>query len=323
MTRLIVVLALLCPLAAQAKPAGKKKQILFFTKAAGNEHAVIKVIDGQPSLAQKILTDLGDKNGFEITHSKDGRIFTPEGIAKFDGFVFYTTGDLTTEGVDKNPPMPAGGKDVLLEAIRKGKAFVGIHVASDTFLTPGERFADNGDATDPFLKMVGGEFIQHGQQQKARVFVADPKFPGNAAKDFELFEEFYSLKNLAPDMHVVLWLGTWSLLNTGRDSVYRRAPYPIAWARNYGKGRVFYTALGHRDDVWQNPMFQNMVVGGLRWATGEVNASIKPNLPQVTPYYAEIPPQDARGPAPAATASAQPPPPPAPGAAAAPKPRAP
>jgi uncharacterized protein len=315
--RMIAVLVLLAPLAAQAKPA-KKKQILFFTKAAGNEHAVIKVVEGQPSLAQKILTELGDKNGFEVTHSKDGRIFTPEGIAKYDGFVFYTTGDLTTEGVDKNPPMPAGGKDVLLEAIRKGKAFVGIHVASDTFLTPGERFADNGDATDPFLKMVGGEFIQHGQQQKARVFVADPKFPGHDVKDFELFEEFYSFKNLAKDMHVVLWLGTWSLLNTGRDSVYRRAPYPLAWAKPYGKGRVFYTALGHRDDVWQNPMFQNMVVGGLRWATGEVNANVKANIAQVTPYYAEIPPQDPRTPPPPAAKPATP----APGAATAPKPGA-
>src|SRR5256885_15490331 len=102
--------ALLPPPAA---PAGTR-QVLFFTKAAGNEHAVIKVKDGQPSLAHKVLEELGARNGFEITHSKDGGIFTPEGIARFDGFIFYTTGDLTTPGVDKNPPMTAAGKELLL-----------------------------------------------------------------------------------------------------------------------------------------------------------------------------------------------------------------
>jgi type 1 glutamine amidotransferase len=285
----------LAPGLAQARP----KQILFFTKAAGNEHAVIKVSNGQPSVAEAILKDLGSKNGFEVTHSKDGRLFTPEGIARFDGFVFYTTGDLTTPGVDKNPPMPAGGKELLLDSISKGKAFIGIHVASDTFLTPGERYADNGDNTDPYLKMVGGEFIWHGQQQKGRVFCSDPKFPGFAgAKDgFTMMEEYYSFKNLAKDLHVLLWLGTWSMMNTGKDSVYRRAPYPLAWARTHGKGRVFYTALGHRDDVWSNPLFQDMLVGGIKWAVGDARAAIKPNLASVTPYYNEIPPNDAPRPA--------------------------
>ena len=123
MKRLVIVVGaalLAASPTAHARPGKAKKQILFFTKASGNEHAVIKVENGQPSLAQKILTELGEKNGFEVTHSKDGRLFTPEGIAKYDGFVFYTTGDLTTEGVDKNPPMPAGGKDLLLDAIKKG-----------------------------------------------------------------------------------------------------------------------------------------------------------------------------------------------------------
>ena len=303
------------PAAAPKAPKmvkGKKKQLLFFTKAAGNEHAVIKVVDGQPSLAEKILKELGEKNGFEVTHTKDGGVFTPEGIAKYDGFVFYTTGDLTTPGVDKNPPMPAGGKELLLDAIHGGKAFIGIHVASDTFLSSPDHFADLGDKADPYIKMVGGEFIWHGQQQKARVFCSDPKFPGFAdVKDgFELLEEWYSFKHLSKDDHVILWLGTWSLMNTGKDSVYRRAPYPVAWARMHGKGRVFYTALGHRDDVWTNPMFQTMLTGGIEWATGEAKADVKPNIATVTPYYNEMPPNDAKTP-PAPTAAAKPAPAPA------------
>jgi type 1 glutamine amidotransferase len=278
--------------------ANAKKQILFFTKAAGNEHVVIKTVDGQIGIAPKILIELGEKNGFEVTHTKDGGVFTPEGLAKYDGFVFYTTGDLTTLGVDKNPPMPAGGKEALLDAIKGGKAFIGIHVASATFHDPEHRFADAGDHADPYIKMVGGEMIMHGQQQKGRAYCADAKFPGFAdcKESFELAEEWYSLKNLSKDMHVILWMGTWSLLNTGKDSVYRRPPYPLAWARNYGKGRVFYTALGHRDDVWTNPMFQSQLVGGIKWALGEAKADLKPNLTAVTPYYDQLPPDDQKTP---------------------------
>ena len=301
-----VLLAVAGVAQAKAKPKFRQKQILFFTKASGNEHAVIKTADGQASLAQKILTELGEKNGFEVTHTKDGGVFTPEGLDKFDGFVFYTTGDLTTPGTDKNPPMSAAGKDLLLESIRKGKGFVGIHVAAATFNDVEHRFEDAGDRADPYIKMLGGEMIFHGQQQKAHVFCADPKFPGftDAGSGFELFEEWYSLKNLAKDMHVILWMGTWSLMNTGKDSVYRRPPYPLAWARMHGKKRVFYTAMGHRDDVWANPMFQSTLVGGIKWATGEAHADLKPNLTAVTPWYAELPPNDVKEPAPKPAAKA-------------------
>jgi type 1 glutamine amidotransferase len=301
--------ALLAGPEAWAKP----RQLLFFTKSAGFEHDMIKMKNGLPSAAQTILEALGARNGFEVTHSKDGRIFNPEAIARFDGFVFYTTGDLTTEGVDKNPPMSAAGKQLLLDAVKQGKGFIGIHSAPDTFLSPGDRFTANGDDADPYIKMLGGEFIFHGQQQKGRIFCADPKFPGfGAARDgFSMMEEWYSFKNLAKDDHVLLWLATWSMMNTGRDSVYRRAPYPVAWVHPHGNGRVFYTALGHRADVWTNPMFQDMLVGGIKWATGEVKVSIKPNIGAVTPYYDEIPPDDApravAKPAPATPAAAPPP----------------
>jgi type 1 glutamine amidotransferase len=308
-TAAVLASALLVAPGASAKP----RQLLFFTKSSGYEHEMIKTKDGQPSVAQKVLEELGARNGFEVTHSKDGRIFDSDAIGKFDGFIFYTLGDLTTEGLDKNPPMSAAGKQVLLDSVKQGKGFIGIHSAPDTFLSPGDRFTANGDDADPYIKMLGGEFIRHGQEQKARVFCADPKFPGFAgAKDgFSMMEEWYSFKNLAKDNHVLLWIATWGMMNTGRDSVYRRAPYPVAWVRPHGKGRVFFTALGHRADVWANPMFQEMLVGGIKWATGEVKASTKPNITTVTPYYDEIPPQDAPRPppkpAPDTPAAAQPP----------------
>src|SRR5213080_1701798 len=88
-----------------AAPAdGRKQRLLFFTKSSGFEHSVIKRQGDQPSYAGKILADLGGKHGFEITETKDGGVFTPDNLAKYDAVFFYTTGDLTQAGTDKNPP---------------------------------------------------------------------------------------------------------------------------------------------------------------------------------------------------------------------------
>lgn len=299
----------------------KKPQVLFLTKSAGFEHAVIKQKDGQPSHAEKIMKDLGEKWGFDVTHTKDASLLGPEGLAHYDVFVLFTTGDLTVPGTDKHPALPS--KDAFLDTIRKGKGLVGIHSATDTFHTDSDRWTDDGDSADPFIKAIGGEFISHGQQQVGKLYFPDKKFPGFAeAKDgFEIKDEWYSLKNINKDMHVLAWLATWHLQNTGGDSSYRRAPYPIAWSRKEGKGRVFYTAMGHREDVWEHPFFQSTLIGGIKWAAGKASGSVKPNILQVTPGYAELPPQDPK-PARPPTAAARPVSPAAPSppkAAAAPK----
>jgi len=283
--------------------------VLFFTKSSGHEHSVIKVIDGQPSLAMKVLGQIGEPRGFQITHTKDGAVFTKDQLAKYDLFVFYTSGDLTELGRQTDPPMPAGGKEALLAAIEGGKGFVGIHAAADTFHTTEDRFVADGDKTDPYLKMLGGEFIRHGPQQVARLQCSDAKFPGMAAQcaPLDLHEEWYSYKNLATDLHVIQWLETWSLKNTAGGSVYRRPPYPVTWVRRHGKGRVFYTALGHREDVWERPSFQEMLAGGLLWAARRIDTDATPNIATVTPGYAELPPND-----PTPTPAARPTPVPAP-----------
>src|SRR5688572_4229641 len=93
---------------ALAQP--KTRKVLFFSKSSGYEHSVIKRKDGQPAFAEKILADLGPKHGIEFTFSKDGSLFTPDYLKTFDAFFFYTTGDLTWTGNDKNPPMSPAGK---------------------------------------------------------------------------------------------------------------------------------------------------------------------------------------------------------------------
>src|SRR5581483_9607035 len=247
---------------AQAAPA-KAKKILFFSKSSGYEHSVIKRKDNEPAFAEKILADLGPKHGVEFSFSKDGSLFTPDYVKQFDAFFFYTTGDLTWAGTDKNPPMSPEGKAAFLDAIKQGKGFIGTHSASDTFHTnepSGKedrpaRYKNYGDAVDPYVKMLGGEFIKHDKQQKAKMRVVDAKFPGMPQADFEWMEEWYSIKEFAKDLHVLLVQETAGM----EGPSYQRPSYPATWARLHGKGRVFYTSMGHREDVWQNPLFQDLL----------------------------------------------------------------
>jgi type 1 glutamine amidotransferase len=251
------------------------KKVLFFSKSSGYEHSMIHQAKGQPSAAEKILAELGKKNNIDFTFTKDGAVFTPENMARYDAFCFYTTGDLTQLGGDHNPPMSKEGKAAFLEAIHNGKGFVGIHSATDTFDTGHQE-------VDPYIKMIGAEFIIHGAQQKAHQIVVDKSFPGMSAvpDDFAPLEEWYTLKNFSPNLHVLLAQDTGSM---NRQGPYNRPNYPSTWAQMYGKGRAFYTSMGHRDDVWANPVFQQVLVGGLKWAVGDVDADVTPNIETATP----------------------------------------
>ncbi len=259
--------------AADTKP----KKILYFTKSSGFQHSVVQRPEGQLSHSEKILVEMGKKHGFDITPSKDGRIFDGD-HEQFDAYVFYTSGDLTKVGSDKAPAMSKGGKQALLDAVNGGKGFLGIHAATDTFR--------GGREIDPYVKMIGGEFVGHGAQQKARNTVVDAGFPGmdGLGDGFELHEEWYALKNFAPDMHVLLVQETGGM--EGKD--YQRTPFPATWARMQSKGPVYYTSLGHREDVWTNPLFEKIVVGGLNWVTGIETAEVPANIGEVTPGANEM-----------------------------------
>ena len=265
-----------------------KRRLLMYTRSQGFQHDCVNRKGGKLSLAERLVTELGGKHGFEVVCEKDGRVFLSADFPKFDGFLFETQGDLTSEKcLDGSPPMSLSGKKALLEAVATGKGFIGCHCASDTFHSKGPQWQNQPrDQVDPYLAMVGGEFIRHGQQQKSWMRVVDPDFPGiKGQKDFEMHEEWYSLKNFAPDLHVILVQDTKGMKNFD----YERPNFPATWARLHKKGRVFYTSMGHRDDVWQNKTFHQLLLGGLAWATGNVKAEVPPNLERAAPHASELP----------------------------------
>lgn len=272
------------------------KKVLFFSKSSGYEHPMIKRKNGEPSPAEVILAELGPKHGIDFTFSKDGSLFNPDYLAQFDAYFFYTTGLLTAPGTDKNPPMSPEGKAAFLEAIENGKGFIGTHSAADTFHTNEgveakdrtPRYHNYGDKSDPYIKMLGGEFIIHGTQQSARMRVTDSTFPAfkNTGDGFDMKEEWYSLKDFAKNLHVLLVQETEGM--TGEP--YQRPPYPATWMRMHGKGRVFYTSMGHRDDVWASDIFRDTLFDGIAWAVRNTDADVTPNIKKVAPRCHELPP---------------------------------
>src|SRR5688572_4070032 len=238
----------LLPAPSFGAEAAARKKILFFSKSSGFEHSVISWKNGQPSHAEKVLADLGAKNGWEFTFSKDGSKFEKDYLAQFDAVFFYTSGDLTTPGTDKQPPMSLAGKQALFDYVRSGHGFIGTHSASDTFHTENEskkgpdRYLNHGEKADAYVRFLGGEFIKHGAQQSAKNTVTDPRFPGfeDVGTDYSFHEEWYSLKDFTPDLHVLSVIDAPSM----KGPEYQRPPYPSTWARKEGAGRVWYTEIG-------------------------------------------------------------------------------
>lgn len=298
--------------ASAVAPAPKK--VLYFTKSSNFEHSVVKRRGSQLSFSEQVLAEFGPRHGIEFTFSKDGSRFSREYLAQFDAVMFYTSGDLLAVGKDGNPPLTPAGKAALLEAIASGRlGFVGLHSAADTFHT-GETTATNtdqprtwryrtlGERADPYLQMLGGELIVHGTQQIARATIIDRSFPGFAGlgTHLEILEEWYSLTEFADDMRVLLRLETDSMRDpnangadwppAGWDTPYQRPPFPNTWARLHDQGRVFYTALGHREDVWVSEAFEKILFGGLDWVLRRTDADATSNFSTATPRARELPP---------------------------------
>ena len=291
--RLFLGLALaLAALQVSAAPL----RVLFFTKSSGWVHDVINQNNERPSYAEAVLTKLGAKNDIEFTFSKDGSLFSPAYLARFDAVMFYTSGDLCSTGRDRYPGFTVEGLQAFYDYIANGGGFLGLHSTSDTFHTNergggnnplrAQRYRNYGEAADRFVHTLGGEFIRHGAQQVAAATVVDHKFPGfeQLGGEIKVMEEWYTLKEFAPDLHVLLVMNTAGM--QGGD--YARPNYPVAWVHEQGKGRVGYNAMGHREDVWDSEAYQAMVLGQLRWVAKKAEADITPNLTQVAPGAATL-----------------------------------
>jgi len=125
------------------------------------------------------------------------------------------------------------------------------------------------DDDNQYLDMLGGEVATHGSIAEGNIFVDDPSDPSVAhlAPRFTIVDELYRITRISrSNVHMLL-----SIDRNPADGVGTAgAPVdlPISWRKSVGTGRVFYTALGHREEVWQDGRFQQHLLGALRWALG-------------------------------------------------------
>ena len=128
--------------------------------------------------------------------------------------------------------------------------------------------------------MIGGYFDEHPWGTlDAPVIVEDPDFPGMAQwpRAFTIKDEIYQIKNYSRDDRRVLMRLDASKLDLNNPHVHRTdKDFAVAWAKTYGKGRVYYSTLGHVDANWDNLQFQQMFTEAIKWALGLVDANITP-----------------------------------------------
>jgi type 1 glutamine amidotransferase len=234
----------------------KPKKLLVVTVTKGYKHQSIPVLE-------KIIEDLGKSSKrFTVDYARTDEDLALKmnaaALQDYDGVVFAsTTGDL---------PLP--DKNAFLSWIKDGGAFIGVHSATDTF-----------HGYQPFIEMIGGEFLAHGPQLKVMLNVNDKKH--SAVKDFgenyEIFDEIYTFKNFKRENVRVLISLDKNPNQNDKENFGKAGFYPISWCRKYGKGRVFYTALGHREDVLESEKFKKHLLGGINWTLRQAKGNSKPN----------------------------------------------
>jgi type 1 glutamine amidotransferase len=277
----LIALAIGLTIGAVAAQAPAPKKLLFLTHAGLYKHTSL-------GPAEKAAIELGKTGGFDVTTVEgykqeaatiDLAFLTPEYLAGFDGLMLMTNGNL---------PLTEAQRANLLEFVRGGKGLIGVHCAALTLYD-----------YPAFGEMLGGYYRRSIKQNAIGVLkVEDANHPATRmlGGSWPVVDEFYLFGTAPWDasrpkdnidvlfghripmgfsrdrVHVLLSLDTEKTDIAGFPDVVRGGDYPQAWSRTYGRGRSFYTSLGHRDDIWSNdPVFRAHVQGGIRWALGLEN----------------------------------------------------
>jgi uncharacterized protein len=273
-----------CSLGLAAPAQAAPKRVLVVTITKGFRHSSIPT-------AEKVLAELAkESEAFTVDYARvepndpkfkggDGKTdndkvnaaikevlaekMSATALKNYDAVIFAnTTGDL---------PLP--DNQAFLDWIKSGKGFVGMHSATDTF--PG---------FPGYIDMIGAHFKTHEAQVKVDIINQDKECPicKHLPANWEVFDEIYQMKDFdRTKVHGLLTLDKHPNNKSPGD-------YPIAWCKEYGEGRVFYTSLGHREDVWDpkwpdrwnSPevaeQYQKHILGGIKWALGLENMNAKP-----------------------------------------------
>jgi type 1 glutamine amidotransferase/HEAT repeat protein len=250
------------PDAPPATPA-EPRRVLIFTLCKGYPHGCIPV-------ATEALRMLGSAtNAYEADVSDDPQVFDARSLQRYDAVIFNnTTGELFED---------AALRDSLMAYIRGGGGIVGIHAATDCFYEWPE-----------FGAMMGGYFDGHPWHELVGIKIDDPFSPINAVfegRSFEITDEIYQFREPYSREHlrVLLSLDT-TRTNMQKNGIKRSdGDFAVSWIRGYGEGRVFYCSLGHRNEIFWNPVVLQHYLAGIQYAIGDLAADDTPSAEIGTP----------------------------------------
>lgn len=243
-------------------PNAPRKKLLAIGEEKGYRHEAV-------SHALAVIERLGRENGlWDTTIRTDTEALTKKkleynakNLNDFDAVLFYTGGNLEMD--------PQQKADFLSFIHDDGKGFVGVHSATITFTNWPE-----------YGEMIGGYYDEHPWKTfEAPVIVEDPKFPGMSQwpHEFVIRDEIYQIKDFSRAKCRVLMTLDASRLDLNNKLVHRDDhDFAVAWAKMYGKGRVYYSTLGHVEENWDNPNFQEMYTQAIKWALGLIEADVTP-----------------------------------------------
>ena len=255
-------LACLIPLLHAQSPPPPRKKLLAIGEEKGYRHEAV-------THALATIERLGRQTGLWDTYirtdteplTKKKLEYNAKNLNDFDAVLFYTGGTLEMDDQQK--------ADFLSFIHDDGKGFIGVHSASITFTQ-----------WPAYGEMIGGYYDEHPWGTfEAPILVEDRKFPGMSQwpAAFTIKDEIYQIKNYSRDDRRVLMRLDATKLDLNNPRVHRTdRDFAVAWAKMYGKGRVYYSTLGHVPENWDNPMFQDMFTGAIKWVLGLVDADITP-----------------------------------------------
>jgi type 1 glutamine amidotransferase len=191
-----------------------------------------------------------------------GEAFNVRNLDDFDAIFFFGVREID---------LSAQQRTDLLSFVRDdGKGFVAAHSAATAFFS----WPEFGD-------LLGGRFDEHPWGiADGTVIVDDPAFPAmrHLPRSKVFRDELYQIKDFSRDKIRVLAHLDASKLDLTQPLVHRTdGDFPAAWAKTYGKGRVFYSILGHEADDWDNPALSTMYFEAIRWALRLVDGDATPS----------------------------------------------
>ncbi|HAL83357.1 MAG TPA: Crp/Fnr family transcriptional regulator [Mucilaginibacter sp.] len=230
---LILSILFIVGLSVAAKP-----KVLIFSKTAGFHHASIAV--GIPAIIK-----LGQQNNFDVDTTTDSKKFTYDNLKQYAAVIFLsTTGDVLNDAQQAE----------FEKYIHSGGGFVGVHAATDTEYD----WAWYGN-------LVGAYFKSHPAQQMATLNIVDRNFIAtkNLPAKWKRFDEWYNFKWIAPNLHILITIDEKSYTGGANGD-----NHPMSWYHEYNGGRAFYTALGHTDESYADPLYLKHLLGGIQYAMG-------------------------------------------------------